>query len=605
MSKKRVTGQRTHLVFQRNLLSSWHTSRENLCLQTLKPGEKRGLTEVWWDRSDSRELAASLQRIATSAEFEEEIFPQIVMALNHHHRLSADSRFWTIITGHWFRKVVRSTTRKMDRLGDLQLSDRAFSVTSLRTKSSDLAPLTTAHFFTALTDAEWHHAIFENLLRFVGPSVQEVRQSESGVAELFQLPALNAPAGGIYPAAELDADRDRRRQRVGLVFRLLDRLNPKRGVAISTYLSSKSNFGLFLRLWGDISVFREPETVFVEADSGLRTSLAEGFAVRSWSAATLAIWNICWLVMPRVYLEGFSALSSCVVASGHPAKPKFILTAGHFDGKSDAFNVFTAKKTQAGAKYVVCQHGNDYGTNAIDERTVEETVSDIFVSWGWEREPGEVAPLGWDFRVLSGDPGPKAKEILFVLDSPERGSSVLDPDFIAGIRFNLLRDVLDSIPPTTLAQSTFRFHHQWNVDLRWPGQLAAYRNIAPDSAFDLHTAPMNTLIARHRLVVFNYDSTGFYECLARGIPTIALMAEGFSFLTPNAVPLYRRLKDQQIIHHDSVSASRALARIMPDPQNWWCAGARQHAISAFTANFAKQNNHLVRDLATILKSKPI
>lgn len=86
------------------------------------------------------------------------------------------------------------------------------------------------------------------------------------------------------------------------------------------------------------------------------------------------------------------------------------------------------------------------------------------------------------------------------------------------------------------------------------------------------------LLVRAGVVVWDEPGSGFFECLAGGIPCMLWWPKEFVSIVDSARDLFDRLKDQGIVHHDSSSLFSALDELATAPMEWWKIPKRQDLI---------------------------
>ena len=65
--------------------------------------------------------------------------------------------------------------------------------------------------------------------------------------------------------------------------------------------------------------------------------------------------------------------------------PKFIFTSNSFD-TDEIFKQWVARNVEKSVPYFVGQHGNNYGQNIFEGRSIwpERSTCDSFITWGWD-----------------------------------------------------------------------------------------------------------------------------------------------------------------------------------------------------------------------------
>ena len=86
-------------------------------------------------------------------------------------------------------------------------------------------------------------------------------------------------------------------------------------------------------------------------------------------------------VIPICYLEGFDEVKANATALGFPKNPEVIFTSNNFD-TDEEFKSWVVDKLKKGSKYVIGQHGSNYGVDNLESPFVEEITADRFITWG-------------------------------------------------------------------------------------------------------------------------------------------------------------------------------------------------------------------------------
>ena len=110
---------------------------------------------------------------------------------------------------------------------------------------------------------------------------------------------------------------------------------------------------------------------------------------------------------PKIFLEEYQNLEETYKKILWPKNPNFIITS-HAQYHDEIFKIYTAKKILNGSKYLIAQHGGNFGIekNAFNI-SMEMKVCDRFLTWGWKRDQ-KTHPL-----FLTTIHGKKTNKILF------------------------------------------------------------------------------------------------------------------------------------------------------------------------------------------------
>ncbi len=112
---------------------------------------------------------------------------------------------------------------------------------------------------------------------------------------------------------------------------------------------------------------------------------------------------------------------------------------------------------------------------------------------------------------------------------------------------------------------------------------------------------ISQLIAKSRIVVHSYDSTGILETLSQNIPTVAFWQNGLEHVRDSARPWYQLLIDAGIVHLSAASAAAHVSTIWDDVAGWWDLAAVKDARRAFCNQYGRTVPHPLQELKTILK----
>ena len=114
---------------------------------------------------------------------------------------------------------------------------------------------------------------------------------------------------------------------------------------------------------------------------------------------------------------------------------------------------------------------------------------------------------------------------------------------------------------------------------------------------------LSNLIAKSRLVVHTYDTTGLLENLSRNIPTLVFWQNGFDHLRESVRSDYQVLVDNGIIYFSAESIARKVNDIWNNVDQWWFQKNVQEAIAFFCNKYAKNNENSIEPLVSFSKKK--
>ena len=95
--------------------------------------------------------------------------------------------------------------------------------------------------------------------------------------------------------------------------------------------------------------------------------------------------------MPLSYLEGLKEIELNAEKRGFPKEPKVIFTSNNFFADEE-FKLWVIKQRAVNAKYIIGQHGSNYGTERFKTPKLEEELPDKFISWGTIQYQKNIVP---------------------------------------------------------------------------------------------------------------------------------------------------------------------------------------------------------------------
>jgi putative transferase (TIGR04331 family) len=300
---------------------------------------------------------------------------------------------------------------------------------------------------------------------------------------------------------------------------------------------------------------------------------------------------------PSCYLEGFTKLGILAQEMKFPSSPKFIFTSSSYH-TDEVFKYWSGVKTEAGTKYIIGQHGSNFGTNRFFSPSVEEEICSTFATWGWGNNSLIYKP-SFIFKTVNKNlnPNPRGKLLLNQLPLDYRRNTW---DTV-GQHFKYFEDqkiFVSNLFEPIRRNTIIRLHGEYGTrkfseNLRW---------LEFDERLELNyqQGSFISVLSNCRLVVHSYDSTGFLESLALNIPTMAFWQNGFDHLMEHAKPYYQELVDNGIIHLSPKSISEKINNEWDDIQAWWNRLDVQNARNQFCKQYARQSKKPVRELHKLL-----
>lgn len=515
-----------------------------------------------------------------------ELLIELAGFLNRFHGTHKAIRYWRILLGHW---IHRYTSVLFHRWRAIQqaLEDHIVTDTLVLNDSSfHLAVQDTVSFIWACDDDLWNNVLISRVLGCLSKVSLVSVPLDSGLLPAATLPVrLRVAHGRGHKLRSVIDAAARFLQRDGDAF------------IIGSYLPSSKALMLCLRLGQVPQWRRSPVLRSVAPDSDLRARcrLDSG----SYDGFARFARDMIVELLPTCFLEGFTSLKQQAAEAGWPKNPRFIFTSNSFD-TDEVFKLWAAEKVEEGCPYITGQHGNNYGTARYCPSEVEcAETSDAFITWGWKSDNQKHTPA-YIFKTAGRSQGawnPNGGLLLIERCLPHRVSAWDPyPDFVEYSE-NQFRFVAD-LPEEARRVTTVRQHAEYKKQ-PWC-EVERWRHREPGILWDDGTTPVRALIAKNRLVVHSYDSTGILETLSVNIPTLCFWNGGLRHLRDSAVPFYQMLVAAGILQETPQNAAQKVAEVWNDVAAWWASDVVQTARRVFCERYARVSPAPVSELASLL-----
>jgi hypothetical protein len=271
--------------------------------------------------------------------------------------------------------------------------------------------------------------------------------------------------------------------------------------------------------------------------------------------------------MPSIYLEGYPELKRVVNRLPWPKQPPAIFTSGSFQN-DEVFKLWTAQKVEAGSRYVLGQHGGNYGTSRyILAEPNDMAAASQFLAWGnWLERKEDSNELLLSCiskkRRLHNKRGPA----LLILGPP-------DPkhpwsDHARYYQYLLAQyELVAALPAQIRLGLIVRLHPSQD----WWGEHPAieWKKRFPEVVIDSGLGAFSTSARKSRLLISTYNSSTFYEAMSLGDPVIAFWQRDRDLLREDAIPWFEALSNADILCYDTLQAAQKIADVWDDVEGWW------------------------------------
>lgn len=515
------------------------------------------------------------------------LLDELAVALNGFHNTRHKVRYWNIVLGHWLQRYVAVAFNRYFTLEQALKVHEVCGTTVFDSVEYSLATPDSLTFIWACSDDLWNNVFYARVLDYWGGITTELNPEPLREKTGFTL--ITTPNRTMKSTAR----RFISRAMSGVLARL-SRDND--ALIIDSCLPWKERIWLQLRLGQLPQLWRSPalKTVAYSAESRRHLTLdaADHHGFERFVRLLLRE------VIPTCYLEGYEQLIEQVDSLPWPSIPKFIFTSNAFD-TNEIFKAWTGKKTEEGCSYFTGQHGSLYGTLLGSRNWPEFVTCDVFFTWGWTNGNLKNVPA-FMFTTADRESGKWNADgglLLIELHSPQR----LDPEdsyYSFGTYQEEQFRFVEALPEKIKRALTVRLHRQWRMS-SWSWQKR-WSDRIPSACLELGTLPIQALIAKSRLAVYSYDSTGVLECLALNIPTLCFWHGGLDYLLPEARPFYELLNNAGILADSPEQAAAFVVLHWDNINAWWESQKVQVARKAFCDQYARIEKHPIRKMKRLL-----
>ena len=529
-------------------------------------------------------------------ELEEKLFPKFYKLLNKYHGKQYEERFWSIFLGHWFRTIVQLLYNRINTLRECVSNENIYGTTIFRSDYSSLASPDFGSALISFNDDKWNNVLYGRILKLLNNKNIKFNFTQD-IDELFTYPGFEN---------KTFKNKDSFKKKILKIYSKISKKIIKNddAVIINTYLPKIEEIKLQLSLgqFPQIPIIEVAE-INLKPNQLIRKDLTKSFSFESENNIENIIKKLLFELVPVCYLEGYDHLYKIIEKKSWPKSPKFIFTSNSFY-KDEAFKLWTASKVVKGTKYFVGQHGNNYFTKRnMFPRTrspkIEEKTAYKFITWGWSNNHSKYIPafifktigkktkkFNSNGRLLLTEVSQSIRHTTWDAISEHKKYFEEQKKFISQLKVNPRKNIIIRL------HKLFK-DRKFHEDLRW-------KDFDKTLELDLGNTPIEDLIAKSRLVIHSYDSTGMLETFSQNIPTLAFWQNGLSHLCESAKPHYKILVDAGIIHLSPSSISKKVNEIWNDVDDWWNQEHIQEAKNQFCSIYAKNCKKPTRLLKSIL-----
>ena len=525
---------------------------------------------------------------ALAKEYKKKLLDILCGHLNNYHKTQHGKRFWEILVGPWLDKYVNMMFNRIKTLEQVFESYPIKGTVVYSDENFSLATNNTLEAIYSFNDDHWNSILYARIINILGLKDITFEVSPAININKFSLNPLSKPNTIIQKIKKFTSNLAQNLARDDDVF------------IINSYLPKKEEIILQLALGQCPQQWASPASeVSKKPNKAVRDDLVSQVPRNTDDRVLKILIEMLFELLPVSFLEGFHDLNKLIALLPWPKTPKLVFTSNSF-ANDEVFKLWIATQTELGTKYIVGQHGNNYGTYRYLSSSIEETTADKFLTWGWTNNLPQHKPafIFTKPAQIKKNYDPQGSLLLIEVHLEYR-FTIWDSTFEFANYFNDQQIFVSQLDYKPKRDLTIRLHSGfkslgWNEDARW-------KEIDSSLKIDKGGSNINKLISKSRLVVHSYDSTGILETLSQNIPSIAFWQNGLDHLSDTAKPYYELLVDAGIIHLSSESAARMVNVIWTDVDGWWKQNKVQSARKKFCNQFARQSQKPIRDLSKILE----
>ena len=523
------------------------------------------------DLSDD-ELAAHFQTINDI--YDATIY-DLTLTLNEFHHCSYSKRYWSVLIGPWLRLFCNQI---MFRWVHLNFAKSHFEIEGAHSNSlpagGNCRPRNWAEYQKLSNTVDWSQYIYSMLWKSI------------------HIDAETQPSDAIPSAKDFDSPVDKQSGD--------DPQSDRRIVIADSYLPRRSEIALsFLTGSPRIRVRRVPAPA-VAHDFSNRDKLK--FPLPAHNKLHAVIRELVVDQLPSVYLEGYTELKDSVGNLGLVEQPRTIFTSNRHS-YDDVFNVWAAQATERGSKYVIGQHGGNYGTSIYKSHSElhEQDVADVHLTWGWGTLANQVKGPCLKTVGTRKRKSFSSGNLLVVCDQVFKHPGSLFygiPESAGYLEF--VSDCVLSLSEQVQAQVVVRLNHAHAAT--GDSQSEWWSKNAPDIAVDEGITDIRAVRNLAKLVVSTFNGTTFLETMHLNIPTIITWSDSYCKIRSEAKPYFKDLERVGIFHGSSESFSEFINANWHDIESWWTSTEVQQVRLEFCASYSRIERKPLRFLRRVLTS---
>ena len=526
--------------------------------------------------------------ISKAREIEKKIIPKLSNILNNTHNLNFSEKYWKILFYPWLRRYVEVMINRINNIM-LCFDNYKISESTFFNDNYNLASKDSYEAILKYDDDVWNNILYKKIIE--------------------KLNIHNFKKNIIDYNYQLNSKKKFNLKKF-LFFLLLDIFNfftklfyKNSGVYFDPYLSLKDkihlNFHLrqFPFLWNSSRNLNFKQKYNNELRELLRAKIIQ---VKYTDKIEEIIFDMVFELIPMSLIESYQYINNISNKLFLPNKPKFIATSNAFD-YDELFKFWASFKIEKqNVKYIILQHGGNYGTHRYINPSVEELNADKFITWGWTISNNNKYIRGFINKTKNLNLKKKSNPSKFVLITEDLHHRywTYDSHFEYAQKYQSIKKFIENLPAPIKNNLLLRMHiadkkSNFNMHDRLIKSF-------PNLNIEFSTNNYLSTISNSKIVIFDYDSTGILELLSLNFPFIAFLNNKTDHLRDSAKPFYNLLEKEGIIHYSVESAIFKINEIYENIDKWWKSDNVQQARNTFCKKFARTSKNPGYDMSKII-----
>ena len=308
-----------------------------------------------------------------SLEIENNLIFNITNELNIIHKVNYNERMWTILLGPWIKRFSSLIVNRVHTLKKCMNEFQINETSLLYVNDEILIQKDSTSSVKAFNDNTWNQQLLYELFK-----IFDYKDIKIKLVKVTKKKPKPKPKYSFRLSIRFI---------INFFARYTNFLSTKNSIAIiSLYINLWDLFNLsfYLNNFPHFRVRSQASKFGNSINLKLRNDLTKKIIRINKNSSTNDIAAfLLFKMLPRCYLEGFKELISEQSKTNFPLNPKYIVTSVGCDS-DEVFKMWVVNKIITGSKLIIYQHGNNYGTHRYINNTIDEQISDKFITWGWK-----------------------------------------------------------------------------------------------------------------------------------------------------------------------------------------------------------------------------